>query len=143
MDVNEVVTPIIKRIMEDSTLEELNGEKVMAIKGRRKPEGFKNPIFTVNVFTAPWDEDGKLVEGTIQIKYYCDDYRSGNANVEKIGPVMKRLAWMFDDNPPELKDALWYSLWAQETLSPLADAQERDTGEHFGLLQLGYGIRLG
>ena len=140
MDPNKLLTPVALRIMGDATLKSLTTDPVRVVKGKNKG-GKGNPCFTVDVLTAPIDEDFKAINGTIQVKIYLDDYASGNPNIETMGPVLERLMELFDDKPLTVSGYLNYSLWAQEPLGPLPETVAgNNTGEHFGVVRIGYGL---
>ncbi len=141
MDTNKILTPVLKRILSDNELKSLASDPVRAIKGPRKPTGMENPSFTAHVLSAPLDEDGKFVNGTLQLKVFVDDHASGNADVETMGPILERLVKLFDDQVLPIEGFQNYNLVVAEVLGPMREAQATTPeGQHFGLLTCRFGV---
>ena len=142
MDVNQILTPAMVRLLNDKSgpgsLGELLGGEIVVCKGPRKPTKSKNPCFTVHVLTAPRDPDSKAHNGTLLINFYCDNYAAGNANVELMGPVTARVIWLFDDKPITVSGWRVYDFHVQEPLGPLQDPALPD--ESFMSVRIKFGI---
>ena len=142
MDVNKILTPAMVRLLNDKngpgSLGELLGGEITVYKGPRKPTKAKNPCFTVHVLTASRDPDAKNYNGTLLINFYHDNYVSGNAAVEKMGPVADRVVELFDDRPLEIEGYSNYDLVVQEPLGPLFDPDFPD--EHFMSIRVKFSL---
>ncbi len=142
MDVNKILTPVMVRLLNDKngpgSLGELLGGEITVYKGPRKPTKSKSPCFTVHVLTAPRDPDAKNYNGTLLINFYHDNYTSGNAAVEKMGPVAARVVELFDDQPLSIEGYNNYDLVVQEPLGPLFDPDLPD--EHFMSIRVKFSL---
>lgn len=142
MDTNKILTPAMVRLLNDKngpgSLGDLLGGEITVYKGPRKPTKAKNRSFTVHVLTAPRDPDSKAHNGTLLINFYCDNYASGNANVELMGPVADRVVELFDDRPLEIEGYSNFDLVVQEPLGPLFDPQCPD--EHFMSIRVKFSL---
>lgn len=142
MDVNKILTPVMIRLLNDKnttgSLDDLLGGEITVYKGPRKPTKSKNPCFTVHVLTAPREPDSKAHNGTLLINFYCDNYTSGNANVELMGPAADRVIELFDDRPLEIEGYSNYDLVVQEPLGPLFDPDFPD--EHFMSIRVRFSL---
>src|SRR5690606_21982730 len=118
----QILTPVMIRLLNDKnttgSLDDLLGGEITVYKGPRKPTKAKNPCFTVHVITASRNPDAKNYNGTLLINFYHDNYVSGNAAVEKMGPVADRVIELFDDRPLEIEGYSNYDLVVQEPLGP-------------------------
>jgi hypothetical protein len=142
MDVNKILTPVAVRLLNDKSgpgsLGELLGGEIIVYKGPRKPTKSKNSCFTVHVLTAPREPDSKAYNGTLLINFYCDNYTSGNVNVELMGPVTARVIWLFDDKPITVSGWRVYDFHVQEPLGPLQDPGIPD--ESFMSVRIKFGM---
>jgi hypothetical protein len=144
MDVNKILTPVMVRLLDDknipgeTTLAELLNNTVNVIKGPRKPTNATNPCFTIHVLSAPRDPYSKNHNGTLLINFYYDNYQSGNAAVEKMGPVADRVVCLFDDKPLNIEGYNNYNLVVQEPLGPLFDPEF--PGEHYMSIRVKFSI---
>lgn len=137
MDKNELLKPVTVRLMDDTELQDLIGDDVPVIKGPRKTNGADECI-TINAPSAPMNPDSRAYNGTILINYYCPNYPSGNANLEKMGPVAARIEELFHDDPLEIPGYKNYNLAVDEPMGPLFDPDEPD--EHFMSVRINFGL---
>lgn len=133
-----MLTPVIIRILSDNELKNLASDPVRVVKGPRKPTGMDNPAFTAHILSGQRDEDGKFVNGTLQLKVFVDDHASGNADVETMGPILERLVELFDDKMLSIEGFLNYNLVVTEALAPMKESTPE--GEHFGLVTCRFGV---
>lgn len=144
MDANKILTPVMVRLLNDknipgqTTLGDLLNNDIKVVKGPRKPKTMTNPCFTIHVLSAPMDPDAKSYNGTLLINFFCDNYASGNANVELMGPVTARVIWLFDDKPITVSGWRVYDFHVQEPLGPLQDPALPD--ESFMSVRIKFGI---
>lgn len=132
---NIILNPAQIRIMQDQQIKDLVGD-VSISKGPKKPTGTPNPCFTAHILSHPPNPDTKAYNGTLQIKFFCDDYPSGNANVELIGEVEARIVDLFDDKPFEIDGYLNYDLHVDEPAGPY----QGNEGEHYSEIRIKYSI---
>ena len=144
MDVNKILTPVMLRLINDknivgvTTLGDLLNNDIKVFKGPRKPTGISNPCFTIHILSAPMDPDAKSYNGTLLINFYCDNYASGNANIELMGPVVDRVEVLFDDRPLNIEGYNNYNLVVQEPLGLLFDPAHPD--EHYMSIRVSFGL---
>lgn len=138
MDVNKILTAALLRLINDDELQTLLDGNIRAVKGPRKPEGW-DECFTVHIPSNSRNPDTKIHTGTLNINYYCPNYPSGNANVEKIGQVVDRLVELFDEWYPEIEEYKVADWSVEEPLGPLWDPDEPD--EHFASVRIGFVIQ--
>lgn len=132
MDKNKLLTPIVLKLMNDDEL-----YNIPVIKGPRKPEGISECI-TVNAPSAPMDPDTTAYNGTILINYYCPNYKSGNANLEKMGPITERIVELMHDNLLNVDGYRNYNFAVDEPMGPLWDSDEPE--EHFMSIRIKFGL---
>ena len=100
LDANKILTSAMVRVVNDQTLKTILGGQIQAVKGPRRTKDMEGSnSFTLHVLSAPMDPDSKVYNGTLLINFYCQNYSSGNAKVETMGPVAARVAELFDDRP--------------------------------------------
>lgn len=97
-----------------------------------------NPVFTVNAPSAPMNPDTTQYNGTILINFYADNYESGNANIELMGPVAERVVDIFHDKPFTFDNYDNYNLAVDEPMGPLYDSD--DPNEHFMSIRINFGL---
>jgi len=172
MDVNKILSPAMGRIIadcgegtpeepEEGSILDLLDPPIQAVKGPRKRTGMDNPCFTIFVLSNPRDEDTKAHNGTLVINFYADNYQEGHANIELLGPVAKRIVYLFDDKPfsryettnnltklgmtgydqaveGEMIDYVNYNLAVAAPEGPLHDPD--DENAHFMHVRINFGI---
>ena len=137
MDKNELLKPAVKRLLNDTELNNLLEDSIPVIKGPRKPKDTEECI-TVNAPSAPMDPDSKVYNGTMLINYYCPNYPSGNANIEKMGPVAKRIVDLFHDKPLEISGYINFNLAVDEPMGPLWNSESPD--QHFMSIRVNFNV---
>lgn len=149
MDKNKLLTPIVLRLLNDKNVTDKtdlgniiglndNGNlDIPVIKGPRKTTGVDECI-TVNAPSAPKNPNSKAYNGTILINYHCPNYSSGNARIEKMGPVAARIEELMDDNTLDITGYRNYNFVVDEPMGPLWDSDEPD--EHFMSIRINFGL---
>lgn len=143
MDINLLLEPARLRIIGDTgTGEQDLGQllgAIKAIKGARRPDRMDNPCVTINVLSAPQNEDYKTINGTLIINVFADNHNSGNANIELLTPVAARIEYLFDDKPLTIEGYNNYNLVVQETMGPLWDSNAPN--EHFMSIRIKFNLK--
>jgi len=143
MDINKLLTPAVLRLINDQDLADETDlgdllSEIRTVKGPRRPTGMNNPCFTAHVSSNPMDPTSKVHRGTMIINFYCDNYSSGNANVELMGPVTDRVISLYDDEVFSIEGYRNFTLDVQEPLGPLWNPEHPD--EHYMSIRLRFVI---
>ncbi len=139
MDVNKILTAALLRLINDDELQNLLDGNIRAVKGPRKPTSMDNPCFTLHIPSNSRDPDTKIHTGTLIINFYVDNYPSGNANIELMGPVVNRLIEVIDEWQPDIEGYKIADWTVREPLGPLWDSDDPD--EHFSSVRIGFVIQ--
>jgi len=140
MNINKLLTPAVMRLIGDQNvpdekdLGDILGTTIKAVKGPRRPTDMDNPCFTAHVSSNPMDPASKVHRGTMIVNFYCDNYDSGNANIELMGTVTDRVITLFDDEVFSIVGYSNFTLDVQEPLGPLFNPDH--SGEHYMSIRL-------
>lgn len=138
MNLDDIYSAFVVRIMNNDNLKSLAGDPVRAYKGASRPSGYENPCFTVHSPDLVIEPDTTAANGTIFISAFVDDYNSGNANTELIGDLLKEIEEEFNDNPLDIPGYINFNLAVTNLRGPLYDSSDPD--EHFGAAMLNINI---
>jgi len=139
MNINKILAPVVLRLFNDRDVADETDlgnllDEIRTVKGPRRPTGMNNPCFTAHVSSNPMDPTSKVHRGTMIVNFYCDNYDSGNANIELMGTVTDRIITLFDDEVFSIDGYRNFTLDVQEPLGPLFNPNH--SGEHYMSIRL-------
>ena len=134
MDINELLAPAVLRLINDHAAVGDLLDEIRTVKGPRKSTGMNNPCFTAHVPSNSRDETSKVHRGTLRINFHYDNYKSGNANIELMGPVTDSVITLFDDKVFTIDGYRNFALYVREAVGPLFDSEHPD--EHYMSIRL-------
>jgi len=138
MNLDDLYSAFVVRMMKNENIQSLAGDPVNAYKGSSRPNGYTNPSFTVHSPDLIVEPDTTAANGTIFINAYVDNFKSGNANTELLGDLLKEIKDEFNDRPLEINGYNNFNLAVTNLRGPLYDSSDPD--EHFGSVMLNINI---
>lgn len=139
MNTNDLLNPAVIKIENDVELANIIGDTPKTVKGPRKPSGWEE-CFTLHIPSNPREPDTKIHNGTLNINYYCPNYPSGNANMEKHGQVVARLIQLFDDKWPDIPGYKIGDWSVREPLGPIP-VQDNPKEESYSSVRIGFVVQ--
>lgn len=144
MNTDDILTAALLIIVNDrdtggNDLGIILGE-VKAVKGHRKPDMW-DECFTLHIPSNLRDSDTKVHNGTLNINYYCPNYPEGNANTEKMGAVVGRLIYLFDDKWPDIPGYKIGDWSVKESLGSFPNRDKPDMESYSGV-RIGFVVQI-
>jgi hypothetical protein len=139
MNVNELLTPGMARVVNDPVLPGILGGAVQMVKGARRPKDLDGKIFSIFLLSSPQDPETKAINGTFCVNFYCKNLPSGLPDIELMGPVSRQIELLFDEKPLALTNYNNYDIDVEETTGPHFDPQ--DPEYHFNNTRIKFKLK--
>ena len=143
MNNDDILTSVLSVIVNDCGTGETDlgmilGE-IKVVKGPLKPIGWDECI-TLNIPSSLRDPDTKIHSGTMMMNYYSQTYPDGNANIEKIGLVVDRLIYLFEEKWPDISGYLLIDWSVRESLES-KPSKENPNEEYYSSVRVGFVVQ--